>query len=72
MALDQGFILGQIDAEGLLSRDIAVDPLNIGAEFCQSAAFEVFAAPLSCPGVKDPTFGISRSITNLRIFFLLF
>jgi hypothetical protein len=65
MLADCGFVLGKVDAEGLVSGDIAVHPLDVG---CQPADGLVgfSAAPLSCSRSNEPTFGISLSMTNLR------
>ena len=32
MLADDGLVLGEIDAEGLVVRDLALDPLDVGAE----------------------------------------
>src|SRR6266536_1370582 len=59
------FVLSEIDAEGLVVSDVALDPLDVGAEL-GSTSFDLAAAPCSCSRSKVPTAGISLSIMNLR------
>src|SRR5712691_6058943 len=35
MLADDGFVLGEIDAKGLVGRDEALDPLDVGTELMQ-------------------------------------
>jgi hypothetical protein len=62
---DYGLVRGQIDAEGLIVGNVALDPLDVGAELVQRLIRFGGSAPELLP-LKVPTFGISLSITNLR------
>jgi hypothetical protein len=65
MLVDDGLVLGEIDAEGLVVGHKALDPLNIRPELLQGL-FDFAAAARSCSRSKVPTFGMSRSMMNRR------
>ena len=69
MLADDLLILGEVHAKRLVAGDIALDPLNVGAELLNTA-FDFCAASLSAWRSALPIAGNSRSMMYLRIAFL--
>jgi hypothetical protein len=65
MLFDDSLVLGEVDAEGLVVSDIALDPLNVRSKLPQRL-IRFRRSATNCSRSSDPTAGMSRSMMNFR------